>query len=40
VADASDAVRRAFYCDDFVELVGRAMDRVPATTAAYSGAAR
>jgi predicted TIM-barrel fold metal-dependent hydrolase len=29
LGDASDAVRQAFYCDNFVDLMGRAMDRVP-----------
>ena len=30
LGDASEAVRQAFYCDNFVDLMGRAMDRVPA----------
>ena len=29
LGDASEAVRQAFYCDNFVDLMGRAMDRVP-----------
>lgn len=29
LGDASDAVRQAFYHDNFVELMGRALDRVP-----------
>jgi predicted TIM-barrel fold metal-dependent hydrolase len=29
LGDASDAVRQAFYCDNFIDLMGRAMDRVP-----------
>ena len=29
LGDASDAVRQAFYCDNFVDLMGNAMDRVP-----------
>jgi predicted TIM-barrel fold metal-dependent hydrolase len=29
LGDASDEVRQAFYCDNFVDLMGRAMDRVP-----------
>jgi predicted TIM-barrel fold metal-dependent hydrolase len=29
LGDASEAVRQAFYCDNFIDLMGRAMDRVP-----------
>jgi predicted TIM-barrel fold metal-dependent hydrolase len=29
LGDASEEVRQAFYCDNFVDLMGRAMDRVP-----------
>jgi predicted TIM-barrel fold metal-dependent hydrolase len=29
LGDASEAVRQAFYCDNFVDLMGTAMDRVP-----------
>jgi predicted TIM-barrel fold metal-dependent hydrolase len=29
LGDAPEAVRQAFYCDNFVDLMGRAMDRVP-----------
>jgi predicted TIM-barrel fold metal-dependent hydrolase len=29
LGNASDAVRQAFYCDNFVDLMGRAMARVP-----------
>ncbi|MEO7427751.1 MAG: amidohydrolase family protein [Acidimicrobiales bacterium] len=29
LGDASEAVRQAFYCDNFVELMGAAIDRVP-----------
>ena len=29
LGDASEAVRQAFYCDNFVDLMGRALDRVP-----------
>jgi predicted TIM-barrel fold metal-dependent hydrolase len=29
LGDASDEVRQAFYCDNFVDLMGTAMDRVP-----------
>jgi predicted TIM-barrel fold metal-dependent hydrolase len=29
LGDAGDAVRQAFYCDNFIDLMGRAMDRVP-----------
>jgi predicted TIM-barrel fold metal-dependent hydrolase len=31
LANASDAVRQAFYCDNFVDLMGTAIDRVPLT---------
>jgi predicted TIM-barrel fold metal-dependent hydrolase len=34
LGDASEEVRQAFYCDNFVDLMGRAMDRVPAGTPA------
>ena len=30
LGDASEAVRQAFYCDNFVDLMGTAIDRVPA----------
>jgi predicted TIM-barrel fold metal-dependent hydrolase len=33
LGDASDAVRQAFYCDNFVELMGTAIDRLPLATA-------
>ncbi|MFP5254586.1 MAG: amidohydrolase family protein [Acidimicrobiia bacterium] len=33
LGDASEAVRQAFYCDNFVDLMGRALDRVPAPVA-------
>jgi predicted TIM-barrel fold metal-dependent hydrolase len=29
LGDASDEVRQAFYCDNFIDLMGTAMDRVP-----------
>jgi predicted TIM-barrel fold metal-dependent hydrolase len=29
LGDASEAVRQAFYCDNFIDLMGTAMDRVP-----------
>jgi predicted TIM-barrel fold metal-dependent hydrolase len=32
LGDASEAVRQAFYCDNFVDLMGRALDRVPVPT--------
>jgi predicted TIM-barrel fold metal-dependent hydrolase len=34
LGDASEEVRQAFYCDNFVDLMGRALDRVPAGTPA------
>jgi len=30
LGDASDAIRQAFYCDNFIDLMGSAMERVPA----------
>jgi len=33
LGDASEAVRQAFYCDNFVDLMGRALDRVPTPVA-------
>ena len=33
LGDASEAVRQAFYCDNFVDLMGRALDRVPVPAA-------
>ena len=33
LGDASDAVRQAFYCDNFVEMMGTAIDRVPEAAA-------
>ncbi|MEX2293328.1 MAG: amidohydrolase family protein [Acidimicrobiales bacterium] len=33
LGDASESVRQAFYCDNFVELMGSAIDRVPLATA-------
>jgi predicted TIM-barrel fold metal-dependent hydrolase len=33
LGDASEAVRQAFYCDNFIDLMGRAMDRVPVIAA-------
>ena len=33
LGDASEAVRQGFYCDNFVDLMGRALDRVPVPAA-------
>ena len=33
LGDASDEVRQAFYCDNFVDLMGTALDRVPLAAA-------
>jgi predicted TIM-barrel fold metal-dependent hydrolase len=33
LGDASEAVRQAFYCDNFVDLMGRSLDRVPVPAA-------
>jgi predicted TIM-barrel fold metal-dependent hydrolase len=33
LADASDEVRQAFYCDNFVDLMGSAIDRLPLAAA-------
>jgi hypothetical protein len=33
LGDASDAVRQAFYADNFIDLMGTAIDRLPLATA-------
>jgi predicted TIM-barrel fold metal-dependent hydrolase len=33
LGDAPEAVRQAFYCDNFVDLMGSAIDRLPLATA-------
>jgi uncharacterized protein len=33
LGDASDEVRQAFYCDNFIDLMGTAIERVPLATA-------
>ena len=33
VGDASETVRQAFYCDNFVDLMGSAIDRLPMAAA-------
>jgi predicted TIM-barrel fold metal-dependent hydrolase len=33
LGDASEEVRQAFYCDNFVDLMGTALDRLPVATA-------
>jgi predicted TIM-barrel fold metal-dependent hydrolase len=34
LADTSDAAQQRFYCDNFVDLMGRALDSLPAAPAA------
>jgi hypothetical protein len=33
LGDASDEIRQAFYCDNFIDLMGTAIDRLPLATA-------
>ncbi|MGH9276356.1 MAG: amidohydrolase family protein, partial [Acidimicrobiales bacterium] len=33
LGDASDEVRQAFYCDNFIDLMGTAIDRLPLVAA-------
>jgi len=33
LGDASESVRQAFYCDNFIDLMGSAIDRLPMAAA-------